>query len=202
MTRAAATARATRRRGLVLEQAIYAAVLAELAEVGYANLALDRVAQRARIGRASLYRRWSAKSDLVADAVAQALPPLEAPPDTGDVRRDLLACFEQMYRLLGGLGRLAFQAVAAELHDPGDNALITLIRERVLEPRLQVVLDVLLKGAGRGQIRAEAAVPILARTGPGLMLQHLLLFGAPPPRAQIEDIVDRVILPAARADPA
>jgi AcrR family transcriptional regulator len=185
-----------------LEQAIYAAVLAELAEVGYASLALDRVAQRARIGRGSLYRRWSSRSELVADAVAHALPPLEAPPDSGDVRQDLLACFEQMYRLLGGLGRLAFQAVAAELHDPGDNALITLIRERVLEPRLQVVLDVLLKGAGRGQIRAEAAVPILARTGPALMLQHLVLFGTLPPRAQIEDIVDRVILPAARPDHA
>jgi len=202
MTRAATTARATRRRGAVLEQAIYAAVLAELAEVGYASLALDRVAQRARIGRGSLYRRWSSRSELVADAVAHALPPLEAPPDSGDVRQDLLACFEQMYRLLGGLGRLAFQAVAAELHDPGDNALITLIRERVLEPRLQVVLDVLLKGAGRGQIRAEAAVPILARTGPALMLQHLVLFGTLPPRAQIEDIVDRVILPAARPDHA
>jgi AcrR family transcriptional regulator len=180
-----------------LEQAIYTAVLAELAEVGYAHLALDRVAQRAKIGRASLYRRWSAKSDLVADAVAHALPPLEAPPDTGDVRRDLLACFEQMHRLLDGLGRLAFQALAAELHDPGDNALITLIRERVLEPRLAIVLDVLLRAAGRGQIRAEAATPILARTGPALMLQHLLLFGTPPPRSQIEDIIDRVILPAA-----
>ncbi len=195
---AGATSGATRRRGAVLEQAIYTAVLTELAEVGYADLALDRVAQRAKIGRASLYRRWSAKSDLVADAVAHALPPLDAPPDTGDVRRDLLACFEQMHRLLGGLGRLAFQALAAELHDPGDNALITLIRERVLEPRLHIVLDVLLAAAGRGQIRAEAAVPILARTGPALMLQHLLLFGTPPPRSQIEDIIDRVILPAAR----
>jgi AcrR family transcriptional regulator len=197
---AGATPGATRRRGAVLEQAIHAAVLTELAEVGYANLALDRVAQRARIGRASLYRRWSAKSDLVADAVAHALPPLDAPPDTGDVRQDLLACFEQMHRMLDGLGRLAFQALAAELHHPGDNALIALLRERVLEPRLQVVLDVLLRAAGRGQIRAEAAVPILARTGPALMLQHLVLFGAPPPRSQIEDIIDRVVLPAARPD--
>jgi AcrR family transcriptional regulator len=195
---AGATPGATRRRGPALEHAIYAAVLGELAESGYADLALDRVAQRARIGRASLYRRWSAKSDLVADAVAHALPPIDAPPDTGDVRRDLLACFEQMHGLLDGLGRLAFQALAAELHNRGDNALITLIRERVLEPRLHTVLDILLRAAGRGQIRAEAAVPILARTGPALMLQHLLLFGTPPPRSQIEDIIDRVILPAAR----
>jgi AcrR family transcriptional regulator len=184
----------------MLEQAIYTAVLTELAEAGYANLALDRVAQRAKIGRASLYRRWLTKADLVADAVAHALPPVDAAPDTGDVRRDLLACFEQMHRLLDGLGRLAFQALAAELHDPHDNALITLIRERVLEPRLQIVLDILLKGVGRGQIRAEAAVPILARTGPALMLQHLVLYGTPPPRSHIEDIIDRVILPAARPD--
>ena len=198
---AGTTPAATRRRGAVLEQAIYTAVLTELAEVGYANLALDRVAQRAKIGRASLYRRWSAKSDLVADAIAQALPPLDARPDTGDVRQDLLACFEQMHRLLDGLGRLALQALAAELHDPRNNALITLIRERVLEPRLQVILDILLAAASRGQIRTEAAVPILARTGPALMLQYLLLYGTPPPRSHIEDIIDRVILPAARPDP-
>jgi AcrR family transcriptional regulator len=190
---------ATRRRGAVLERAIHTAVLSELAEVGYAGLALDRVAQRARIGRASLYRRWSTKSELVADAVAHALPPLEGVPDTGSVRADLLACFEQMHRLLDGLGRLALQALAAELHNPADNALITLIRDRVLEPRLQVVLDVLLKGVSRGEIRAEAAVPVLARTGPALLFQHLLLFGTPPPKSHIEDIIDRVILPAASA---
>jgi AcrR family transcriptional regulator len=193
---------ATRRRGAVLERAIYTAVLGELAESGYAGLALDRVAQRAKIGRASLYRRWSSKSELVADAVAHALPPLQQAPDTGNIRTDLLACFEQMHQILDGLGRLALQALAAELHDPADKALITLIRDRVLEPRLQVVLDVLLKGASRGEIRAEAAVPVLARTGPALLFQHLLLYGTPPPRTQIEDIIDRVILPAAGAKPS
>src|SRR5262249_60424743 len=108
-------------------------------------------------------------------------------------------CFEPIHRLLGGLGRLAFQALAAELHDPADNALMLVLRDRVFEPRLQVVLDVLLKGASRGEIRAEAAVPLLARTGPALLFQHLLLFGRPPSRSQIEDIIDRVILPAAGA---
>lgn len=187
-----------RRRGAVLESAIYSAVLSELADVGYADLALDRVAQRAKIGRASLYRRWGSKRDLVVDATANALPPLEAAPETGSLRGDLLACFEQMHQLLDGLGRLALQALAAELHDPTDNALIALLREEVLEPRLQVVLDVLLKGVSRGEIRAEAAVPVLARTGPALLFQHLLLFGTPPPRPYIEDIIDRVILPAAK----
>ncbi|MGI5225777.1 TetR/AcrR family transcriptional regulator [Actinoallomurus sp. CA-142502] len=188
----------TRRRGADLERAIYAATLNELAEAGYADLALDRIAQRAKIGRSSLYRRWSSKQDLVAEAVTHALPPMEETPDTGSVREDLLICFERMHRLLDGLGRLALQAVAAELHDSSDNALVTVIRDRVLEPRLQLVLDVLLRGVGRGEIRAEAAVPLLARAGPALLFQHLLMYGTVPPRSHLEDIVDRVILPAAR----
>ena len=79
---------ATRRTGATLERAIHAAVLDELSETGYAGLALDRVAKRAGIGRASLYRRWSTKADLVADAIAGALPAVEAAPDTGHVRSD------------------------------------------------------------------------------------------------------------------
>ncbi|WP_410586150.1 TetR/AcrR family transcriptional regulator [Amycolatopsis sp. lyj-23] len=189
--------RATRRRGHELEQAIYGAVLDELLSVGYAQLTIDRVAQRARTGRATLYRRWPSKRELVADAVADALPPLEERPDTGDVREDLLVCFTRMHGLIEGVGRLAMQAVAAELHSRTDDTLVDLVREQVLGPRLQIVLDVLLRGAARGQIRAEAAVPILARTGPALLFQHLLMFGKPPPAAQVEDIVDRVVLPAA-----
>jgi AcrR family transcriptional regulator len=189
---------APRRTGATLERAIHAAVLAELAETGYSALALDRVAKRAGVGRASLYRRWNTKSGLVADAIAGALPAVDAAPDTGSVRGDLLACFEQMHGLLDGLGRLALQAVAAELHHPADNALITLFRDRVLEPRLQIVLDVLLAGVARGEIRAEAAVPMLARTGPALLFQHLMMYGTPAPRTMVEGIVDRVILPAAR----
>jgi AcrR family transcriptional regulator len=188
---------APRRTGATLERAIHAAVLAELTETGYAGLALDRVAKRAGIGRASLYRRWTTKSELVADSLAGALPTVEAAPSTGSVRDDLLACFEQMHRLLDGPGRLALQAVAAELHGPADNALTTLFRDRVLEPRLQIVLDVLLAGVARGELRAEAAVPLLARTGPALLFQHLMMYGTPAPRTTVEDIVDRVILPAA-----
>jgi AcrR family transcriptional regulator len=193
--------RATRRRGRVLEEAIFSAVLEELVDVGYAHLALDRVAQRARISRASLYRRWPGKRELVADAVADALPVLGEPPDTGDVREDLLICFDNMYGLLAGVGRFALQAVASELPEAGGNGLVTLVREQVLEPRLQVILSVLQRGAARGQLRTENLVPIIARTGPALLFQHLIMFGTPPPPTLIAEIVDRVILPAAGATP-
>jgi AcrR family transcriptional regulator len=187
----------TRRRGAALEQAIYAAVLAELAEVGYAGFSLDRVARRARIGRMSIYRRWPGKPGLVADAIRHTLPPIDDPPDTGRVRDDLLACFEQMSRLQGGLIWVALQAMLDSPPGTPGNALAALVRDQVVEPRLQLILDVLLKAAARGEIRAEAAVPVLARTGPALILQHALLYGTPPARPYLEDIIDRIILPAA-----
>src|SRR5215813_5945147 len=57
-----------RRRGEALEGAIYDAVVDELAEVGYAAFTIESVAARAKTGKASIYRRWQTKQDLVIDA--------------------------------------------------------------------------------------------------------------------------------------
>ena len=96
------TATATRRTGAALEHAIFEATLAELSESGYDALAIDRVARRAHLGRASIYRRWASKRDLVADALAYSLPTVERPPSTGNVRADSWLCLEQMHRALDG----------------------------------------------------------------------------------------------------
>lgn len=57
-----------RRRGAVLEDAIVEAVFAELSEVGYAAFTIESVAARAQTGKASIYRRWPTKQDLVLTA--------------------------------------------------------------------------------------------------------------------------------------
>ncbi|HEX9230648.1 MAG TPA: helix-turn-helix domain-containing protein, partial [Jatrophihabitantaceae bacterium] len=57
-----------RRRGEALERAIHAAVFTELAEVGYAAFTIESVASRAHTGKASIYRRWPTKQDLVLEA--------------------------------------------------------------------------------------------------------------------------------------
>ena len=93
---------ATRRRGAALEHAIFEATLAELSESGYNGLAIDRVARRAQLGRASIYRRWPTKRDLVADAIAYSLPASGTTTRTGSVRTDLLTCFQDMHRMLDG----------------------------------------------------------------------------------------------------
>ncbi|MEV4897159.1 helix-turn-helix domain-containing protein, partial [Nonomuraea sp. NPDC055795] len=80
-----------RRRGEALHAAIFQATLDELAEVGYAKLTMERVAERARTGKASLYRRWPTRLELVMAAVYSVLPDPSDVADTGSLRGDLLA---------------------------------------------------------------------------------------------------------------
>ena len=68
-------------------------------------------------------------------------------------------------------------------------------RAAVIEPRLSLVHSILLHGASTGEIPAESATPLIARTGPALIIQTFLLIGEPPTGAEIIDIVDKVLMP-------
>src|SRR4051794_14484631 len=74
------------------EAEILDAALRLLREVGYDRLSMDAVATAAHASKASLYRRWGNKAQVVADAMNRADAGFGAPrPDTGTLRGDLLA---------------------------------------------------------------------------------------------------------------
>ena len=95
LTQAAPKGSRSRRRGEVLERALYEATLAELAEVGYGGLTMEGIAARAHTGKAALYRRWATKCELVhaalvfasAAAARAALRPVGQREPAGDVHR-------------------------------------------------------------------------------------------------------------------
>ncbi|WP_162795308.1 TetR/AcrR family transcriptional regulator, partial [Nonomuraea lactucae] len=91
-----------RRRGEALNAAIFQATLDELAETGYARLTMERVAERAGAGKASLYRRWPTRLELVMDAVYEVLPDPASTPDTGTLRGDVLAALRGAAEVLAG----------------------------------------------------------------------------------------------------
>jgi AcrR family transcriptional regulator len=86
-----------RRRGVELEYALLTAAWEELAEVGFAKLTMESVADRARTGVAVLYRRWTDKNDLVLAAIRHYgdTNPVVV-PDTGNLRDDMLALLENL----------------------------------------------------------------------------------------------------------
>jgi AcrR family transcriptional regulator len=76
--------------------AIVAAFYDELAEGGHDKLTMDRVAARAGVGKAALYRRWRSKEQMLAELVAALGDDEETPaPDLGSLRDDLYALLRE-----------------------------------------------------------------------------------------------------------
>src|SRR3712207_5817173 len=71
------------------DEAIRAALLRLLGEVGYGALTMDALAQEAGVGKATIYRRWRTKQDLVVDRMSDLGSLLTVPPDTGSLPEDI-----------------------------------------------------------------------------------------------------------------
>src|SRR5438874_13190914 len=81
----------SRRRGKVLEAAIFEVVWQELAEAGYVNFTIERVAAKAGTSKPVIYRRWPTRARLVYAALRANRPFLSSEaPNTGTVRGDLM----------------------------------------------------------------------------------------------------------------
>lgn len=185
--------RGPRRRGEALRTAILAAALAELHEVGYAGLTMDRVAERARTGKASVYRLWPSRLELAVDAVRSTFPDLSVLPDRGNLRADLLAVLRRTGELLRGptgdvLRGLLGDALARRVP-------IGELRERSRSTGYRVVDEVLRRAVARGEVAAAAVTPRRLEAGQAL-LQHHFLFGVGPVSDEvIVEVVDEVLLP-------
>lgn len=185
----------SRRRGEVLERALYEATLAELAEVGYGGLTMEGIAARAHTGKAALYRRWASKHDLVHGALVFALPPVPEPRPGRSARDSLLTMFTAHRDLLAG--KTAFpgmDTIHQFLHEP---EMRTIFADAVVGPRLKIISSILQKAIEDGDLDAATLTPLTARIGPALINQHFLLTGEPPNRRELALVVDTVIPPRA-----
>jgi AcrR family transcriptional regulator len=184
----------TRRRGELLLAAIHAATLAELGEHGFHGLSIERVAERAHTGKASIYRRWPNRLELVLDALDGALPQPADAPDTGSVRGDLL---EVLRRIATSMGSPE-GAAAKTCFEGADDELTRAVRERLLPPRRAMMTQILRRGVARGEVRPDAVTERVAEVGPMLLHGELLQRGAPIPDEAVVAMVDEVLLPLLR----
>jgi AcrR family transcriptional regulator len=183
----------SRRRGEVLERALYEATLAELAEVGYGKLTMEGIASRAHTGKAALYRRWASKHDLVHAALVFALPPVPEPRSGRSARDSLLTLFTAHRDVLAG--KTAFpglDTIHQLLHEP---EMRIIFAEAVVGPRLKITESILQAAVEAGDIDPATITPLTARIGPALINHHFLLTGSPPNRRELSLVVDTVIPP-------
>ncbi|QNP68766.1 TetR/AcrR family transcriptional regulator [Streptomyces roseirectus] len=174
---------------------VYEAVLGLLREVGYDALTMEAVAARSRAGKATLYRQWGGKPQLVIAALRHRRPLRTEAIDTGTLRGDLHALVEQ-----AGEDKLVHDArlhlgVGGAILD--NTELRRSLRESVLEPVLADMAAMLRRAVRRGEVRADCpALDLVPRTLCSLIIARLLLSDEPMDVAEARRHLDGLLLPA------
>ncbi|GAA3805657.1 TetR/AcrR family transcriptional regulator [Sphaerisporangium flaviroseum] len=189
-----------RRRGQALNEAIFQATLDELAEGGYAKLTMERVAERARASKASLYRRWPTRVELAMEAVYHALPDPASPPDTGTLRGDLLAGLRRTADVLAGPAGEAMRGLLSDVLR--DHARTIEVRRHHQGAGRRLMQEITRRAVERGEIDAAAVTPRRLEAGQAMLRSHFLFNGVPIPDEVIVEIVDEILMPAFHAGPA
>jgi AcrR family transcriptional regulator len=181
------------RRGRGRESAIREAALELLAEVGYDRMSMDAVAARAHASKATIYRRWPGKSELVLDAVrCRAADDLD-PPDTGSLRGDLLATLRVM---IDGMGSADADLMAGMLRAmQSAPELAACVRAQLIEQKRYVARTLVARAVSRGEISAATDPEVFHEIAPALIFFRLVVLRAPVDDAFLAHIVDDVLIP-------
>lgn len=187
-----------RRRGEVLRDAVFAAALAEIADVGLRRVSMESIASRAGTGKAALYRRWPNVRALVIEALGNTMdeidPPL--PESTGSLRTDLLLIFGRIASALGTpSGRVVLELVSEASRDPD---MMAELQARYGSRRQLEAVRLIEQAMLRGEIPRQDLDPFVLMAAPALIFHQLILTGTPASEEQVAHIVDHVVLPLLR----
>lgn len=142
------------------ERAILLATATLLEQRSLSEISLDEIASRARVSKASIYRRWSSKGTLAFDAFVVRFLADHAEPDTGRLEDDLLDALHLWVRAVDGTttGRTLRSLIAEVQRDP---SLADAWRERFLGPVRARHLAIVRRAAARGELRPDADAGLL-----------------------------------------
>ncbi len=197
MTQLATAPKLGRKRDLTRDPEILDATLEVLAETGYDGMTIDMVAARAKAGKATVYRRWASKDELVIDAVAcmkSSDIDFDKLPDTGTLRGDLVAMIKP-HSIEDGAKKLKVMAGLMSLMTRRPD-LADAARAAVIGPRVKANTVFLTRAIERGEIPAKVDVELLSQVGGAMATHRTLMLGLPVDREFVLSVIDEVILPA------
>ncbi len=153
-------------------QAMLRATLELLAEVGFEAMSIEAIATRAGVGKTTIYRRYSSKEELVADAI-ESMREEVLIPDTGNLWSDIDALIENAAQItLNPLGR---QTVAMIISSASSNAKFAQIYwTKYLQPRRQAFAIVIERAKTRNEIQEDLDPGLVFDAMSGIMLYALI----------------------------
>ncbi|MHB2028416.1 MAG: TetR/AcrR family transcriptional regulator [Acidimicrobiales bacterium] len=177
---------------LTRDDALRAAALKLLGDIGYDRLTVDAIAARAGAGKATIYRRWSGKAELVVDALT-CEKVVRATPNTGSLMGDLSVLARQATLHEYQLDTNVMIGLVSAL--PHDSELREVFRQRLVEPHVATLKEIFERAIARDEIRPLEDLDIVVSLFPALVLHRLLIVGEIPDLAYFNSIIEEVIMP-------
>lgn len=175
------------------EAELLAVTLELLQEHGYDRLTLDGVAAAAHASKATLYRRWPTKAELVLAAFIEGTREEAVDPDTGTLRGDLLTLGESICAHVTAHAS-TIRAVLVEVSRSAE--LQATMQQQFLDQRKALIVRILARAVDRGEIKASAITEDLWDLLPGYLIFRSVLAGREPCRRTVQDLVDNVMIPS------
>jgi Transcriptional regulator len=188
-----------RKRDTTADTRIIEAAIDILAESGFDVMTMDMVAARAKAGKATVYRRWKSKAELVRDALiwmSGTSVELEKLPDTGSLRGDLLAVLkpystdhgERKFRVLAGLG-----SFFAEHRQAAEDAMAG-----IFGPWTAVNRSLMLRAIERGEVSAKTDIEMACLVVVSMTSYRSLTQSSAFNKEFYGKLLDNILLPALR----
>jgi len=188
-----------RKRDPALDNRILDAAIDILAEDGFDAMTMDQVAAQAGSTKASVYRRWSSKVELVRDALirmSRHSVNTEDVPDTGSLREDLLSIqrnyskefAEKKVRILSGLG--SFNSDHKQVREEA--------LSEIFGAMTNINLSLMQRAKERGEIAKDAHIELACETIVSSIVYQTSIKLMPFDKSQYSKLLDAIILPALR----
>ncbi|MFD4029164.1 TetR/AcrR family transcriptional regulator [Streptomyces sp. NPDC058637] len=173
---------------------IFAAVREVLKDVGFEALTMDMVSARARTSKATLYRRWQHKTQLVAAALEQSERIRIDAVDTGSLAGDL----DEVAVRAGEDGGQTARLLSSMTHAVrGDSHLAKALRGHVVEGHLEALRLLLCRAVERGEVSGDCpAIAYFPQLVLGAMVSQRAVTGADPDTAHLRAYFRSVVLPS------
>ncbi|MFB9327065.1 TetR/AcrR family transcriptional regulator [Paenibacillus aurantiacus] len=180
-----------RPRNMDTHDAILTASYDLLLECGFDAVTVEKIAERAKVSKATIYKWWPNKAAVVMDGFLFAATARLPVPDTGSVRSDMLAHATNMARFT----RSREGVVLLEIIGEGqvDASLAEAFRTRYIQPRRLEFRGILEKGQQRGELPASLDAALITDMIYGSIFYRLLVSGDPVDDAYVEQLVLHVL---------
>ncbi len=153
-------------------RAILDAAIDLFIEQGFEALSIEGVAARAGVGKTTIYRRWASKEDLIVAAMNEVIFDVEM-TDTGSLREDLVGVAVRMQTIFASSKAGAVFARMVP-YMAADTPLGRAHMERVVEPRLAHLQELVARGVQRGELRSDVKPEMVRALMAGPVLMWML----------------------------